>query len=1502
MKRGFLKALSLVLALSVIPFNFAFAQEDLEQRIKLTFDSDIFIKPSTKTIGSSYCDNKPYYNGEKYQSEITIDGMTYSIDGDMNSKKDDALAVDSEDVTIPINNNAVKQIGLIMVSRETSASDKVKIKVNYESGVSQEYTADLYNMETASDKADNGQNPIEVIKKSARSYLPTLDTGRTVYLNSTVIDLSESLYKNVKAQSVTLSAKDYKYYVIAASQINFSQSEIDEQTKELIRDTYGKYIDLNYLELYNGENGTTIDGAKELQSALLAQTGNMPEATQENIDKINMLAEGAELYKEIYGYKTEIENNENKYLDIPSDFEDLSDTALTAADYAELEKLLGLYESYEKANIKRLDELTKHYGLTDKVDYRINTENKEKLQLLYNAYKKAELKDELKTKIDKLYGNYINKDISEITDKDENNLKELVSYFDEADENEIVFNEYKADYIRHLLNDYNKYIGSENTIPVDISKYYNVDMLANPGESADVNTWYECGDNLRGDKFTTKGSYHYGISNYDSAANVMTMPEYEYVRSETTDPNTEITSVKYPFTKTANNIDFIIPQNGLTAGKLDAMLVKSGTSQGVTIDLSGGFGEKIYLLAAFANQADFKPIVNYTDGTADEVTVKANMASQVINEIRSQRNTYPDAAAYIASGDYKNYNLAATGIIYAPDSNVTNGFVAYSINTNSEKQLKSITLNGTAVNYAVIGISEKPVSNSVITERVNELYDEVVTGGNSDIKKVSDLVLNYNEARKRGLYFEKVDETVMEQLSGKVLTAEISAARYDKNTVKAKAEFSVPVSKESAEKNITAKLDGVAADGVTVTVSGDGMSADIEIPVTRRGIENLTVTADSQISIEKYPDIKMLNSCEIKLSVQPYITAEMNENSVTVKNNSQVPQKYLIYITSEKDGKAVNVSKLIGNVGAGEEKKEMFMTAAQGTQQNAAVLDADTFEPLYEITEAAATASATDSTADYRQPELLLENDSVKISGFTPSKAENKIVVLDIESASNTPLYTGETMTNKDGYFEFNIPLNTDLINESGYLNITLGGDDFSQPYKNGDVYFPVSADRTNIVNALRNAADSNGTEQLLETAQKALSLNFAPFAELMKDSQTKNKLAKRVYGIRGSIPSIAESDSDDTKRKAVSAAQKLIKQQAVITAMESGKNELFAGDTGLLYNEVMEYSSIDKDGVNLYSIYKNDLSSDGIAAVTKDLSGKSYSDIDGVYSELAKSIMLNIINYPKYKTVSRVKKVLTKANADTVKIDISKYLNLTDTSTADSYIANMNPSSLKDITDYISTLSSGTSGGSGSGSTSSGGSSGGNVPTNPLWNQKEIEDKNKTDDGFSDLPKGHWAYNAVYGLKEKGIINGKDDNSFKPNDSVTRAEFVKMVCVAKNITGGGNVEFSDVPDNAWYAPFVKAAYAAGIINGISQTEFGPDIPISRQDICAVLYRLAGSPQVEKASFADADTISDYAQNAVGYFAGRKIVNGFENNLFKPSEYATRAQAAVIIYNYLNAE
>ena len=227
-----------------------------------------------------------------------------------------------------------------------------------------------------------------------------------------------------------------------------------------------------------------------------------------------------------------------------------------------------------------------------------------------------------------------------------------------------------------------------------------------------------------------------------------------------------------------------------------------------------------------------------------------------------------------------------------------------------------------------------------------------------------------------------------------------------------------------------------------------------------------------------------------------------------------------------------------------------------------------------------------------------------------------------------------------------------------------------------------------------------------------------------------------------------------------------------------------------------------------------------------------------------------------------------------------------------------MNPSSLKDITDYISTLSSGTS----SGFVSGGGGGGGNVPTSPIWNQKELEEENTKNDGFNDLSKDHWAYNAVYELKQKGIINGKDENSFKPNDRLTRAEFVKMLCLAKNINGGGDFEFSDVSESAWYAPYVKAAYAAGIINGISQTEFGADIPISRQDICAVLYRLAGAPKTEDASFDDADMIADYAQDAVAYFGSKKIVNGFENNLFKPFEYATRAQAAVIIYNYLNAE
>ncbi len=180
---------------------------------------------------------------------------------------------------------------------------------------------------------------------------------------------------------------------------------------------------------------------------------------------------------------------------------------------------------------------------------------------------------------------------------------------------------------------------------------------------------------------------------------------------------------------------------------------------------------------------------------------------------------------------------------------------------------------------------------------------------------------------------------------------------------------------------------------------------------------------------------------------------------------------------------------------------------------------------------------------------------------------------------------------------------------------------------------------------------------------------------------------------------------------------------------------------------------------------------------------------------------------------------------------------------------------------------------------------------------QKETEEKPVI--VFSDLHVTHWAYESVTALAQLGIING-DDGKFKPDDNVTREEFVKMLVVAAEVENGGENTFEDVPDDAWYCGYVTSARNSGIVSGISETQFGTGMNITRQDIAVMLYNVLKKESVAlgtgEAAFSDGNDISDYAKEAVNLLAADGIIKGRDNNEFKPLEHATRAEAAELIY------
>ncbi len=171
----------------------------------------------------------------------------------------------------------------------------------------------------------------------------------------------------------------------------------------------------------------------------------------------------------------------------------------------------------------------------------------------------------------------------------------------------------------------------------------------------------------------------------------------------------------------------------------------------------------------------------------------------------------------------------------------------------------------------------------------------------------------------------------------------------------------------------------------------------------------------------------------------------------------------------------------------------------------------------------------------------------------------------------------------------------------------------------------------------------------------------------------------------------------------------------------------------------------------------------------------------------------------------------------------------------------------------------------------------------------------------FSDVDRGHWAYAYIEQMSKQGIISGYD-GKFRPEDTITRAEYVKLLCVAFGILASDDNSFADVASDDWYAPYVGGANKAGIVQGNGQG-FNPNGTITREDASVMLWRLLQQRGVTASGganpFEDSD-FSSYSLQSVSELASLGIINGMDDRTFAPKLNITRAQAAKIIYLAMN--
>lgn len=204
----------------------------------------------------------------------------------------------------------------------------------------------------------------------------------------------------------------------------------------------------------------------------------------------------------------------------------------------------------------------------------------------------------------------------------------------------------------------------------------------------------------------------------------------------------------------------------------------------------------------------------------------------------------------------------------------------------------------------------------------------------------------------------------------------------------------------------------------------------------------------------------------------------------------------------------------------------------------------------------------------------------------------------------------------------------------------------------------------------------------------------------------------------------------------------------------------------------------------------------------------------------------------------------------------------------------------------------------SGGGARSGGGGGKPNTVASPI---KESEDRIY----YKDLDSVEWAKDAIMFFSEKGYVNGYGKNEFKPEFTINREEFVKIITnVFSLYAENAECEFLDVEKDMWYYPYIASAFSNGIVNGVNDETFGINEKITRQDIAVMISRacektgilLSGQPS--KVIFDDEDEISEYALKSIKELSAAGILTGFDNKI-RPKSAATRAEAVVILYRIL---
>ncbi|QZY55267.1 S-layer homology domain-containing protein [Crassaminicella profunda] len=161
---------------------------------------------------------------------------------------------------------------------------------------------------------------------------------------------------------------------------------------------------------------------------------------------------------------------------------------------------------------------------------------------------------------------------------------------------------------------------------------------------------------------------------------------------------------------------------------------------------------------------------------------------------------------------------------------------------------------------------------------------------------------------------------------------------------------------------------------------------------------------------------------------------------------------------------------------------------------------------------------------------------------------------------------------------------------------------------------------------------------------------------------------------------------------------------------------------------------------------------------------------------------------------------------------------------------------------------------------------------------------------------EGHWAKAYVEKLIDEKIISGYDNNTIRPNQTITRAEFITTINKIFDYKKKDALNFKDVSGSEWYAGEMAKAKIAGIINGYQDGTVHPNEPIKREEAAILLYKAFQLENVmPMRSFADADHFSSWSKDAIYTLKEKNIISGYNDKTFHPKSLISRAEAFTMI-------